>query len=91
MKIACWNAPDGRAVGSDKYAYKLDWLSSTKAFIRDELVSIAPEDRDVFRQFEQPEACFSGWDCREAFAATWCCVLIIFWLALRNRYFQMID
>jgi exodeoxyribonuclease-3 len=46
-------------VGSDKYAYKLDWLSKIQAFIADELsrhprlvllgdFNIAPEDRDVY-------------------------------------------
>lgn len=55
--------PNGSAVGSDKYAYKLAWLSSMKDFIRDELArhprlvvlgdfNIAPEDRDVY----DPEA-----------------------------------
>lgn len=55
--------PNGSAVGSEKYAYKLDWLSKIRAFIRDELaryprlvvlgdMNIAPEDRDVY----DPEA-----------------------------------
>ena len=56
-------APNGGAVGSDKYAYKLDWLIKITDFIRDELarypqllvlgdLNIAPEDRDV----HDPEA-----------------------------------
>lgn len=56
--------PNGSAVvGSDKYAYKLNWLGKIREFIRDELsrhprlvvlgdMNIAPEDRDVY----DPEA-----------------------------------
>jgi len=55
--------PNGSEVGSDKYAYKLDWLGKLREFIRDELArnprlvvlgdfNIAPEDRDVY----DPEA-----------------------------------
>lgn len=50
--------PNGQAVGTDKYEYKLDWLASLKQFIRNELIqyryvvllgdyNIAPEDIDV--------------------------------------------
>lgn len=50
--------PNGQAVGSDKYAYKLAWLDRLIAWIEKELVdyprlialgdyNIAPEDRDV--------------------------------------------
>lgn len=49
---------NGSEVGSDKYAYKLDWLSRVTAFLRDEAsrharlvvlgdFNIAPDDRDV--------------------------------------------
>jgi exodeoxyribonuclease-3 len=31
--------PNGQAVGTDKYAYKLDWLEKLKAFLRDKLTS----------------------------------------------------
>jgi exodeoxyribonuclease-3 len=55
--------PNGSEVGSDKYAYKLDWLGKIRAFIEDELTryerlvvlgdfNIAPEDRDT----HDPEA-----------------------------------
>jgi len=55
--------PNGSEVGSDKYAYKLDWMGRIKEFIRDELAqhprlvvlgdfNVAPEDRDVY----DPEA-----------------------------------
>ena len=51
--------PNGAEVGSDKYAYKLDWLDKLTTHIQQELKShskmilmgdfnIAPEDRDVY-------------------------------------------
>ena len=50
--------PNGQAVGSDKYAYKLDWLARLTDYVAGELArhpqltivgdyNIAPEDRDV--------------------------------------------
>jgi exodeoxyribonuclease-3 len=55
--------PNGSEVGSDKYAYKLDWLAKVGAWLRAEMAgyprlvvlgdfNIAPEDRDV----HDPEA-----------------------------------
>jgi exodeoxyribonuclease III len=51
--------PNGEAVDSDKYGYKLDWLRHLERFLREELraheqlavvgdFNIAPEDRDVY-------------------------------------------
>jgi len=50
--------PNGQAVGSEKYAYKLDWLAALQRLLQEELAAypqlalggdfnIAPEDRDV--------------------------------------------
>lgn len=50
--------PNGQAVGSDKYAYKLQWLTALRTWLETELVAhervvvmgdfnIAPDDRDV--------------------------------------------
>lgn len=50
--------PNGQAVGTEKYAYKLDWLAKLAAYVRTQLevypkllilgdFNIAPEDRDV--------------------------------------------
>jgi exodeoxyribonuclease-3 len=50
--------PNGQEVGSDKYAYKLDWLEKLRGYLEAELsrhpklvvlgdFNIAPEDRDV--------------------------------------------
>ncbi len=58
LRIVCAYMPNGQAVGSDKYEYKLKWLRALKAWLADELVrhprlallgdyNIAPEDRDV--------------------------------------------
>lgn len=55
--------PNGQSVGSDKYEYKLRWLTALAAYLGDELTrhpkiavvgdfNIAPEDRDV----HDPEA-----------------------------------
>jgi exodeoxyribonuclease-3 len=55
--------PNGKEVGSDKYAYKLDWLAKLTGYVAAELsrhprlvvlgdFNIAPEDRDV----HDPEA-----------------------------------
>ncbi|HEY8010291.1 MAG TPA: exodeoxyribonuclease III [Rudaea sp.] len=49
---------NGQAVGSEKYTYKLDWLSKVRAFLAEEIrrhpnlvvlgdFNIAPDDRDV--------------------------------------------
>lgn len=56
--VLCAYVPNGQAVGSDKYAYKLDWLDALARWIADLLAAnpllvvagdfnIAPEDRDV--------------------------------------------
>ncbi|MDR2364631.1 MAG: exodeoxyribonuclease III [Zoogloeaceae bacterium] len=50
--------PNGQAVGSDKYAYKLAWIAALNTWLREDLATrrelalcgdfnIAPEDRDV--------------------------------------------
>jgi len=57
-RIVCCYVPNGQEVGSDKYAYKLDWLSAFEAWLQAQLAAyprlavlgdynIAPEDRDV--------------------------------------------
>ena len=57
--LICAYVPNGQAVGSEKYAYKLQWLKRGKEFLQrhwkpsDQLVvvgdfNIAPDDRDVY-------------------------------------------
>lgn len=57
-RIVCAYFPNGQAVGSEKYAYKLGWLEAFTAHLRDEMqrherlallgdFNIAPEPRDV--------------------------------------------
>lgn len=60
MRIVCVYVPNGQAVGSDKYGYKLAWLESLREWLADELrehgenglavlgdYNIAPDERDV--------------------------------------------
>lgn len=58
IRIVNLYVPNGSEVGSEKYAYKLDWLEKATRFLADELTAwpdlivlgdfnIAPEDRDV--------------------------------------------
>ena len=58
VRIVCAYVPNGQSVGSDKYDYKLRWLSALTTWLAGELerhprlallgdYNIAPEDRDV--------------------------------------------
>jgi len=58
VRVVNLYVPNGQAVGSDKYEYKLRWLKALRIWLRDELArhprlvvlgdfNIAPEDRDV--------------------------------------------
>lgn len=57
MRVVCAYVPNGQALDSDKYQYKLRWLNALKQWLKTELVAypkllllgdynIAPEDRD---------------------------------------------
>ena len=58
VRVICLYIPNGESVVSEKYKYKLDWLTRLNAWLKDELAkyprlallgdyNIAPEDRDV--------------------------------------------
>lgn len=58
VRVICLYAPNGQAVGSEKYDYKLRWYAALRDWLAAELVryphlavlgdlNIAPEDRDV--------------------------------------------
>ncbi|HMV18731.1 MAG TPA: exodeoxyribonuclease III [Rhodocyclaceae bacterium] len=58
VRVVCGYFPNGQAVGSDKFAYKLAWLAALTDWLRGELktsprlvlagdYNIAPEDRDA--------------------------------------------
>jgi exodeoxyribonuclease III len=58
VRLVCAYMPNGQAVGSEKYAYKLKWLAALHDWLREELrchprlallgdFNIAPDDRDV--------------------------------------------
>jgi len=59
IRIICIYVPNGQSVDSDKYHYKLSWLSALHDSLKQELIrypklvllgdyNIAPEDRDVY-------------------------------------------
>ncbi len=71
--------PNGAAVGTDKYEYKLRWLVEVSAFIQQQLkeypllavvgdFNIAPEDRDVHDPIAWKDAVLVSPKEREAFA-----------------------
>jgi exodeoxyribonuclease-3 len=58
MRVVCAYVPNGQAVDSDKYVYKLGWMQSLRDWLAEELArnpqlavlgdyNVAPEDRDV--------------------------------------------
>ena len=58
LRVVCLYAPNGQAVGSDKYQYKLRWYEALAAWLREEVkahprlavlgdLNVAPEARDV--------------------------------------------
>lgn len=59
VRVVCAYFPNGQAVGSDKYDYKLRWLAALTGWLKEEMArhpklallgdfNIAPEDRDVY-------------------------------------------
>lgn len=59
LRVVCAYVPNGQEVGSDKYAYKLDWLHALHEWLSEEIAAhpnlivagdfnIAPDDRDVY-------------------------------------------
>jgi exodeoxyribonuclease III len=58
IRVICVYCPNGQAVGSDKYEYKLQWFAALRGYLASELAAhprlavagdfnVAPEDRDV--------------------------------------------
>lgn len=58
VRVICVYCPNGQAVGSEKYEYKLQWFAQLRAWLKDEFAhhaslavlgdfNVAPEDRDV--------------------------------------------
>ena len=58
MRVICAYVPNGQAVGSDKYDYKLAWLAALETWLAEQVAAypqlalagdfnIAPDDRDV--------------------------------------------
>ncbi|MBC7804254.1 MAG: exodeoxyribonuclease III [Candidatus Parcubacteria bacterium] len=58
VRVICVYCPNGQAIGSEKYAYKLRWFAALKGYVAAQLerypqlavagdFNVAPEDRDV--------------------------------------------
>ena len=58
VRVVCAYCPNGQSVGSDKYAYKLEWFEAMRKWLAEEIkqfprlavlgdYNVAPEDRDV--------------------------------------------
>ena len=58
IRVACVYVPNGQAVGSEKYEYKLRWLAACRSWVEQELIrhprlavlgdyNVAPADEDV--------------------------------------------
>ena len=58
VRVVCVYCPNGQAIGSEKYAYKLRWFEALKEYLAAEIArhpklvvagdfNVAPEDRDV--------------------------------------------
>lgn len=58
VRVICFYVPNGQAVGTEKYQYKLQWMDAARAWLTTELqkhpllavmgdFNVAPEDRDV--------------------------------------------
>ena len=58
VRVVCAYCPNGQSVGSDKYAYKLEWFEAMRAWLADEIkqyprlavlgdYNVAPADEDV--------------------------------------------
>jgi len=59
VRVANLYVVNGQEVGSEKYAYKLDWLAKVRAFLAEEIrrhpnlvvlgdFNITPDDRDIY-------------------------------------------
>jgi len=64
LRIVCGYFPNGQAVGSEKFAYKLDWLRALTGWLEGEIghhpqlallgdFNIAPEDRDAHPEWKE--------------------------------------
>jgi exodeoxyribonuclease-3 len=63
VRIICAYVVNGQAVGSDKFAYKMAWLTALRTWVQEEMAAhpdfailgdynIAPDDRDVYDPVE---------------------------------------
>ena len=80
VRVVCGYFPNGQAVGSDKFEYKLRWLAALTEWLREELktherlvlagdFNIAPEDRDSYDPVGLAETIHHTTEEREHFKA----------------------
>lgn len=80
VRVLSVYVPNGQSIGTDKYAYKLDWLERLRAFLsadstpEDPIVvcgdlNIAPADVDVWNPAERAGSLFVSGPERRAFSA----------------------
>ena len=97
VRVVCVYVPNGQAVGSDKFEYKLKWLRALRDWLTGELqrhprlallgdYNIAPEDRDVYDPIAWQGQVLCSEPEREAFRA-----LTELGLADAFRLFDQID
>jgi len=78
-RVVCAYVPNGQAVGSEKYEYKLKWFAAFERWLREELsghprlvvvgdYNVAPEDRDVHDPKAWADQVLCSAPEREAFA-----------------------
>ena len=90
LRVVCVYCPNGQAVGSEKYDYKLRWFAALKDYLATELerhpalavagdLNVAPEDRDV----HDPKAWEGQVHVSEAERAAWRALLD---LGLRDAF-----
>jgi len=83
-RVVCVYCPNGQAVGSDKYDYKLRWFAALRGYLEAELKShprlavagdfnVAPEDRDV----HDPKAWEGQVHVSAPERAAWCALLAL--------------
>ncbi|MFW6066863.1 MAG: exodeoxyribonuclease III [Myxococcota bacterium] len=79
VRVICAYFPNGQRVGSDKYAYKLDWMHRLRRWLDDHFepsqpivlagdFNVAPDDADVARPEEWADTVLCHDDAREALA-----------------------
>jgi exodeoxyribonuclease-3 len=84
VRVVCVYCPNGQAIGSEKYAYKLRWFAALREYLQAELAkhprlavagdfNVAPQDRDV----HDPKAWEGQVHVSTAEREAWCALLAL--------------